>query len=289
MVGCTGDIITTQAMTLASAFVSDGGALADTLHRSSATALDDDLLEELLTPSFAAELRGRARASMGATVAGLTGSLEARLFDFDVGNIGPQKILPQTALYTDEVVPRDPYMDADLCPFLVRISMILRWGGALQREYLRRTPVGWIRNPKDGLPPALGTHARALARTWVDAYRGTTALARPFLSTLGIHPRRGLGDYASDLRTEDGRQLLGVLLETRTLDRRQIRAEAVRRLVTETLQGRSHTMVLGVLLTFELFQRQFVDGDGLEGGEVWRSAARASSSESASRGFETPL
>ena len=49
------------------------------------------------------------------------------------------------------------------------------------------------------------------------------------------------------------------------LDRGQLRPEGVRRLIDETLNGRAkHTRALGVLVTFELFQRQFVDGDGYQ-------------------------
>jgi hypothetical protein len=36
----------------------------------------------------------------------------------------------------------------------------------------------------------------------------------------------------------------------------------VRRLISETLSGRGrHTQALGILLTLELFQRQFVEGE----------------------------
>jgi len=72
--------------------------------------------------------------------------------------------------------------------------------------------------------------------------------------------RQGIGDYAADLRHGG---LLALLLEPRTLERGQLREEGVRRLIDETLALRErHTMALGVLVTFELFQRQFVDGDG---------------------------
>ena len=40
----------------------------------------------------------------------------------------------------------------------------------------------------------------------------------------------------------------------------------MRELVDDTLSGRArYTKPLGALLTFELFQRQFVDGDGFPG------------------------
>jgi hypothetical protein len=77
--------------------------------------------------------------------------------------------------------------------------------------------------------------------------------------------RSGLGDYATDLRRHGGGKLLGILLEPRTLARRQIREQAVRSMISELLSGRGrHTQPLGVLLTFELFQRQFIEGEGFE-------------------------
>jgi hypothetical protein len=78
--------------------------------------------------------------------------------------------------------------------------------------------------------------------------------------------RSGLGDYATDLRLEGGAELLGILLEQRTLERGQLREDTVRELVDDTLSGRArYTKPLGALLTFELFQRQFVDGAGFPG------------------------
>jgi hypothetical protein len=53
-----------------------------------------------------------------------------------------------------------------------------------------------------------------------------------------------------------------MLFEPRTLGRGQLREEPVRRLVDETLRGRArHTQALGMLLTLELFQRQFLEGE----------------------------
>jgi hypothetical protein len=81
-------------------------------------------------------------------------------------------------------------------------------------------------------------------------------------ATLGFHwlpNRSGIADYADDLRTH-GRPLLDVLLEPRTLARGQVREEGVRKLVDELLAGRRrNTRPLGMLLTLELFQRQFID------------------------------
>ena len=87
-------------------------------------------------------------------------------------------------------------------------------------------------------------------------------LARNSTRHSGFHwlpNRSGIADYADDLRTH-GRPLLDVLVEPRTLARGQIREEGVRKLVDELLAGRRrNTRPLGMLLTLELFQRQFID------------------------------
>jgi hypothetical protein len=80
---------------------------------------------------------------------------------------------------------------------------------------------------------------------------------------MGVAWRPQPNDYAADLRAT-GTSLLSVLLEPRTLDRGQVKPDSVRRHVANLIAGRSgHTYQLGMLLTLELFQRQFVDGDGI--------------------------
>jgi hypothetical protein len=167
-------------------------------------------------------------------------------------------VLPGAELFADDLEPRDPYIDPNVLSFARGLPDRLRTGGYLQRAYLRRHPaVAAVPNTSDGLPPALTGPRRQLTALGVRVRRSRT------LGSLGLSVERpGLGDYSSDLR-RNGAGLLGILLEPRTLARRQVQEAAVRRLVAETLDGRGrHTMALGVLLTLELFQRQFVDGDG---------------------------
>ena len=76
------------------------------------------------------------------------------------------------------------------------------------------------------------------------------------LGALTAHTPKPLIEIAPGLR------FLDVLLEPRTLARGQLREEGVRRLVDETLAGRlCDTRAVGMLVTFELFQRQFIDGE----------------------------
>ncbi|MEO8290888.1 MAG: asparagine synthase-related protein, partial [Gaiellaceae bacterium] len=177
-----------------------------------------------------------------------------------------RKIWPGAELFADDLGPRDPYDDHALVDTLRRMPEHLRVTGAIQKAYLRRFPeLAAVANTRDEIPPGLGGRRRQAAELRVRARRSLRSRVDSTLGPRWWPVRAGLGDYASDLRRPGGPELLGILLEARTLARGQVREEAVRRMVDETLVGRGrHTQPLGVLLTLELFQRQFVDGDGFE-------------------------
>jgi hypothetical protein len=215
---------------------------AAAVHLARAHWIPDALLDGVLEPAFAAELRGRAATALAEHLQADAGDRQARFQQLRAAN------LPSPRLIDDHVAVRDPYADGDLVDFLRRVPYELRLHGALQRAYLRAFPqLARVRSPKEGLPPVLRGGLERAARTAVRLRR---------------HARRVDGAYADiapGLRAEGG-GLLAVLLEERTLRRGQLRAEAVRRLVSETVRGRTaHIAALEVLLMLELFQRLFVD------------------------------
>ena len=266
LVGYAGDAVV-RAGPLASALDPRRGSrttnFRELLHEASAVALADTLLERLLTPRFAGELRGRARASLEAVLNGLDGSDLACYVDYGVQEVYRRKVLPGTMLFEDDLVHRDPYVDSDLLRFLASLPMPLRMEYSLQRSYLRRFPsLARVPNTKERIAPTLDGWRRAIAGDVVRVRRTIRArLDRP-LRRARLPVRSGYSDYTSHLRSDDGRRVLGLLLEERTLDRGQLRRDQVRELVDETLAGSArHTQVLGTLLTLELFQRQFLDKD----------------------------
>jgi asparagine synthase (glutamine-hydrolysing) len=264
LAGYAGDAVArTHPLVAAAAAARGHPALARTVHDRMAVAVDDRRHEQALTRAFAGELRGRARDALAGVLADLEGPPTHRILDFLGLQVYRRKILPGIELFADDVVHRDPYLDDELLAFLARVPLGLRH--SLQLEYLRTYPeLARIPNPKSGMPPALRGHRLLAARLRVRLQRTARSRADRLLRRLGRPPRTGYSDYTSHLRGDDGRQVLGILLDERTLSRGQIRAETVRELVAETVAGRAaHTQVLGVLLTLELFQRQFVDGDGL--------------------------
>lgn len=266
LVGYAGDAVV-RAGPLAAALAARAGSrtstFGDLLHERSAVALGDTLLERLLTPRFAGELRGRARASLEGVLADLDGPDLVRYVDYAVQEVYRRKIVPGAALFGEEVVHRDPYVDSDLLQFLARLPMPLRMEYSLQRAYLRRFPeLARVPNTKDGIAPRLDGWRRTVAQEVVRVRRGVRARLDRGRRGVRLLAGSGYSDYASHLRNEHGRRLLGLLLEERTLERGQLRRDPVQKLVQETLAGSArHTQVLGTLLTLELFQRQFLDGD----------------------------
>ena len=234
---------------------------AAAVHAARAYFVSDELMEELLQPSFARDLRGRAAGALAGRLAADEGDRQARFQQLRTAN------LPSPRLIEDHFAVRDPYGDAELGDFLRRLPYELRLGGRLQQVYLRQFPaLARVRSPKEGLPPILGGRLERAALRAVKLRRAAGALADTRLPG-----RLGLGhgpfaDIAPGLRSGNG-ELLNILLEERTLRRGQLRAEPVRRLVNETVRGRiAHIPTLEALLMLELFQRLFVDGEpGSEG------------------------
>lgn len=235
--------------------------LVSRVHEQAAMCVTDRLAEEVLTSSFADEIRGRARAGVARHLVAEEGDFVSRRRQ-NAFRHNRQRMLWGTELFADDLAPRDPFHDIELIDFCRRMPEWARIGGELQRAYLTQFPgLAAVSSPKDGLAPALSGRRRRLAALAVRARRGVRARLDTRLGP-GWHPSsRGLGDYASDLR-QAGAGLLSILFEPRTLGRGQLREEPMRRLVDETLRGRArHTQALGMLLTFELFQRQFLEGE----------------------------
>jgi asparagine synthetase B (glutamine-hydrolysing) len=241
----------------------DDASLAAALHRGGAACLSDSLVEELLTPSFANSIRGRAAEALARHLAEEDGALIPRVKQLRLRHTLRRMVLPSAELFRDDVAARDAFADADLVEFCRRLPDAHRLGGALERDFLRRhAPTSAIRSPKDGVAPSATGLQLRLAQLGVRARRRMHFELERALGPGRIPRHGGIGDYASDLRRKGGRELLSILLEPRTLGRGQLREEPVRRLIEETLSGRArHTRALGALLTLELFQRQFIERD----------------------------
>jgi hypothetical protein len=99
-------------------------------------------------------------------------------------------------------------------------------------------------------------------RRTVRLGRGARRRLAPVLPDRLKGPGRVRPAFALGLtRGEPG--ILGTLLEHRTIARGQVREAPVRRMVAALQRGDTSVYpILSSLLGLELFQRQFVDGDG---------------------------
>jgi asparagine synthetase B (glutamine-hydrolysing) len=259
--------------------VPDGGesALAAGLHRDRNGVLRADAAAEVLPPAFATEIQNLALGSLSRALLEEEGDPVSRRRQWVWNQEQRRKVLPGAHLFADDLAARDPFADPDVIDLCRRIPEHLRLDANLELALLRRHPrLAALRDPKSGLAPRWTGRGRAIAEQLAHQRQRARKVVDRTLGPSRLPDRRGLGDYATDLRRH-GAGLLEILLEDRTLDRGQIEREAVAKLVSQTLGGRArNTGVLGVLLTLELFQRQFVDGDAPATFEpyVYRSPGR---------------
>ncbi len=226
-------------------------------HRMRARCLPDELLDIVLTSQFAEALSGRARRGLAEGLSDEEGEPNDRFAQLLFRNTQAPR------LHDDHMTTRDPFFDHAVVELARRLPSRLREHGRLERALVRRfRPLDRLPTTKDGVPPRLTGRRAELAGQLVRVRREAASTLATLCGRDLSRRSSGLGDYATDLRRSHS-TLLDVLLEPRTISRGQLREEPVRRLISTTMSGRrSHTHVLGVLLTLELFQRQFVDGDG---------------------------
>ncbi len=227
------------------------------VHRMRARCLSDELLDVVLTSRFAGILRGQARRGLSEALTEDEGEPDERFAQLLFRNTQAPH------LHDDHITTRDPFSDHAVVELARRLPRRLRENGRLERALVRRfRPLDRPRLTADGVPPRLTGGRAELAAQMVRVSRRARSTLSGLTGLNAAGRAKGLGDYASDLRLSESK-LLDVLVEPRTLSRGQLREEPVRRMIAETMSGhKSHTHVLGVLLTLELFQRQFVDGDG---------------------------
>ena len=223
-------------------------------HELRATCLHDELLETHLTASFAGRLRGRAKAVLASQLHDDVGTPAARLSQLRFRNT------QSPTVFADHFPARDPFSDHQFVDFARRIPLELRRHGLLQRRFLQTHP-------------ELARLSTTYHRAAPSASRVRVEVAQRLANVRHrIRPEgaatSGIGSYAADLRGQS-RSLLGLLVDPVTLHRGQLEPGAMRRLVDSTIAGRISDMrVVGMLLTLELFQRQFIDGEVASTGVV---------------------
>jgi len=231
------------------------------LFRHYATAFSEEEAARLLAPAVYRQVRGvpfeTFRCALQASHATLSAN---RREQYSIRQNERRWILEGQRLLRSQLVVRTPFYDVDLVDFMVRVPPGLRLEGYLYRQAfavafpdLAKVPLEKTGEPLVPCMRGVLIRLRQQLRWWLH----TTGLR--FISP----PRRcHYADYNGWMRTVLRPWVEEVLLSDRSLDRGLFNPEAVRDLVEEHMSGVDHARKLGVLLTFELWCRQFLDGDG---------------------------
>jgi asparagine synthase (glutamine-hydrolysing) len=161
-----------------------------------------------------------------------------------------------------QVETRSPYSDNDFCDLVCRVPARWRTDRRMQLAVLKRAwpELARIRWATSGLPASISRPKVLLAmRAYFRARREIESLTGGRIPP--VLPRER-AYYAQWYRTVLRPWLEGTLLDERTLDRGYYDREGIRALIREHMSGhRDRSIQFGLLLTFELWNRLFMDGE----------------------------
>jgi len=163
-----------------------------------------------------------------------------------------------------QVETRSPYSDNEFCDLVCRVPARWRLGRQLQLAVIRRSRPDLAQIPWDhtGLPAGICSPKIILMRrAYFRARREIENLTRGLIPSVRARQR---ANYPLWYRTVLRPWLEEVLLDERTLARGYYNGEGLRCLIEEHMSGRRNRSIqFGLLLTFELWNRLFIDGEEL--------------------------
>lgn len=229
------------------------------VHRAQGViTFDPTTHEEIFTVPF---LRQVGTAVMDSYRAGMADSGSTLLADqriyFDYRQRVPRHTLNGVQVARSRAAVRLPFADNDLVEMMLRVPPGLRYERRLMRNtFIRAFPdLAKIPMPDTGLPMIdcardVLIRAQRLVR-W--------HLKKAGLKNVDYRRRRPYKDYNTWFRTVLREWVEDTLLDRRSLERGYVKAEHVRQLVKEHMNGKNHTIKLGSLLSLELWHRQAID------------------------------
>jgi asparagine synthase (glutamine-hydrolysing) len=245
--------------------VTDEEELAQKLHRRSRAFMSDSFRALLYSKGFHDQVRGESlnalRRVLGTEIPPGSGANRADYY-------GHRYIWPRTSYYgtmliRHKIEARFPFFDNDLFDFVYTIPPKMRVARHIEIELLRavQPDLGQIPWQYTGIPAAASTYRRQrFQRALHRLHKELSWLTR------GVVPyprKREQADYAYWFRTSLRDWLKGVLLDDLTLSRGYFNPEFVRKMVEDHMaKKRDYSVYFGLLLTFELWHRMFIDGEG---------------------------
>ncbi len=214
-----------------------------------------------------AETGARAEAGLRAALADADGDGDApadRADAFNVRHRHRRWVLQGVPAQATHVDFRHPYYADDVVEVALGIPAALRHERQAHVDALRVLSPALATLRRQGRPYSFAVapwrvRAYAVGERMRDAVRWRAN--RVGLNPLVARPsRRGFADYNDELRHGSRALLEETLLSPRTLERGWWRGERLWQLVGAHLAGRAnHAATLGVVLTVELFAREFLD------------------------------
>ncbi len=225
--------------------------------------ITDALQDQLLTP----ELRGPWRGAAFETLVQMLGTFQANSYAGLIEAFCLQCRWPRSSSYgpvlaRTQVETRFPFSDNELTDLVMRVPARLRLDRQFQlalikrlRPDLARVPWEYSGLPADISSPTLVFLQRALYYAQRQASKWTSGLIPP-----GTERERA--NYPVWFRTVLRPWLEDVLLDRRTLERGYYQPVFLRQMLADHLAGRqNYATEFGLLLTFELWNRLFVDDE----------------------------
>jgi asparagine synthase (glutamine-hydrolysing) len=225
------------------------------------------LPDELQARVFSAPFYRRTRGLAYDGLRQMMGQYKSDTFHGQVEAYCAQCRWPRSAswgaiLSRTQVETRSPFSDNDFCDLVCRVPAHWRTDRQMQVAVLKRArpDLARVRWANTGLPASISTPKISLMmRAYFRARREIAHL------TAGRIPPvlpRDRAYHAQWYRTALRPWLEGILLDERTLARGYYDREGVQALIQEHMGGHhDRSLQFGLLLTFELWNRLFVDGE----------------------------
>ena len=229
------------------------------------TAIPPSLMPDLLTDHFFAQVKGLAYESMREQVRQALPKRPANKSEYvHMRNRQRRFISFGPIMSRSQLESRAPFYDNDFVEFIYSLPAEIRQDHKLHwllltRHYPELAAIPW---EFTGLPVSVSTPTVRLApRAWFRLQREINKiLLRVSRGHLSLSNPRDLVDYASWWRTDLKDWATKLILSPQALERGYLNPDAVHSLVAQHMSGyRDHTIRLGILVTFELWHRMFVD------------------------------
>lgn len=241
----------------------DDTHLADTIYARRASYIPDRMQSSLFAERFYQKVKGLAHRNLYHILTDIPlDRSELKAQYYFLRHYSPRAGMHGPVITRSQVETRFPMADADFMDFIYTVPAELRIGRKLQVKVLTQACPELAEIPWQfsGLQAASSTPRRT--RFQRALYRLHRELHQRSFGLIPLPQGREQANYPVWFRTVLRPWLEDTLLSERTLSRGYYNREGIRQLIEQHMSKRyDRTIQFGLLLTFELWNRIFVDGD----------------------------